>query len=366
MKKLVKLLSFLFISLPFFSFSQAQTAKTKHTFVLVHGAWHGSWCWFKIEDLLKREGHKVINVNLPGHSIDVTYKKTITMADYREAVINAIDTLEEKVILVGHSMGGAVISEAGEHRPDKIDRLIYLAAFLLRNGESVLDHANADPYSYVPYSIDVMPSSNLVDIDKSFTSLENAFYNTSDSSYTWLASNLLVENPLIPLATKISITGAYNSIPRFYIKTTEDQAINPQAQKEMVDSIGKCEIYGIVADHSPFFSDPVGLKNILIEIAAVDTSKEKNKVEDDEIITIEDFDFSILFNKLFFEKLPPRAKEIFIDLYSLSGQHLSTAKCSAAIGNSVKIDTAGERNVIVRLRTDTGEVVERKLMFVNR
>ena len=114
------------------------------TYVLVHGAWHGSWCWEKVVPLLKQAGHQVEPLDLPGHGQDKTPICEITLAAYTKRVCETLDAQAEPVILVGHSMGGIVITQIAEERPEKIQRLVYLTARLLQNGQSLFQIAQTD------------------------------------------------------------------------------------------------------------------------------------------------------------------------------------------------------------------------------
>src|SRR5713101_6473680 len=113
-------------------------------YVLVHGAWHGSWCWEKVVPLLRQAGHQVETLDLPGHGQDRTPIHEITLATYTKRVCETLDAQAEPVILVGHSMGGIVITQVAEERPEKIATLVYLAAYLLQNGESLSQVASVD------------------------------------------------------------------------------------------------------------------------------------------------------------------------------------------------------------------------------
>src|SRR3954470_15258522 len=111
------------------------------TFVLVHGAWHGAWCWWKVVSLLARDGHTAVAPDLPGHGEDRTPPSDVSFASYTRRICEAMDAAGEPVILVGHSMAGAVISQAAENRPEKVLFLVYLCAYLVRDGESLRDIA---------------------------------------------------------------------------------------------------------------------------------------------------------------------------------------------------------------------------------
>ncbi|WP_332369839.1 alpha/beta hydrolase [Spirosoma telluris] len=111
-------------------------APTTKTFVLVHGAWQAPYAWQSVKDQLVQQGQKVVVVELPGHGADNTSPATLSMDVYRDKVISAINALSENVILVGHSMGGMVVSAVAEKIPGRIDKLVYVGAFLPANGQS--------------------------------------------------------------------------------------------------------------------------------------------------------------------------------------------------------------------------------------
>ena len=106
-------------------------------FVLIHGAFHGAWCWDKVVPLLEARGHSVWAIDLPGHGADKTPLAEVTMGAHVERVCKALDALPEPGILVGHSMGGAVVTQTAEHRPGKIKALVYLSGYLPQNGQTM-------------------------------------------------------------------------------------------------------------------------------------------------------------------------------------------------------------------------------------
>lgn len=245
--------------------SAANSHHTKH-FVLVHGAWHGSWVWYKVVPILEAGGHQVTLVNLPAHGIDLASPGSVSLEDYTERVTEVLDTITTPVILVGHSMGGIVISTAAEARPNKIEKLVYLAGFLVRNGESMIQWAAQDAGSITGQNLIVDPVAGTIDVDRSVVA--DAFYNTSLPRDITLGSTLLRINPLAPIVTNLSLSSEnYGSVRRFYIKTEQDFAITPWLQNEMLLA-SPCEgVYSINGDHSPFFSRPLNLVALLLLIA---------------------------------------------------------------------------------------------------
>ena len=86
------------------------------TYVLIHGSWHGAWCWYKVVPRLEQAGHTALAIDLPGHGRDWTPPQDVSMQTYVDSVCGVLDTLPEPAILVGHSRGGIVISQVAESR----------------------------------------------------------------------------------------------------------------------------------------------------------------------------------------------------------------------------------------------------------
>jgi pimeloyl-ACP methyl ester carboxylesterase len=114
--------------------------KDRQTFVLVHGSWQGAWSWDGVRDRLRAHGHRVITPTLPGRGPVSEDRSWIGHDDNVAAVLAALDADSDgPVVLAGHSLGGLVISQVADRRPDRIARLVYCAAFVLDDGESAAD-----------------------------------------------------------------------------------------------------------------------------------------------------------------------------------------------------------------------------------
>jgi pimeloyl-ACP methyl ester carboxylesterase len=96
------------------------------TYLLIHGAWHGGWCWNKVLSLLEARGHNVLAPDLPGHGHDTTPTATETLKSYTDRICEIASAQTEPAILAGHSMGGVAITQAGENCPKHIGALVYL------------------------------------------------------------------------------------------------------------------------------------------------------------------------------------------------------------------------------------------------
>ena len=99
-------------------------------FVLVHGAWHGAWCWEQVVPRLGARGHSARAIDLPGHGQDPKPPGAVSFDDYMSRMGDVIEAAPEPPILVGHSLGGAVITGAADRWPERIGALVYLCAML--------------------------------------------------------------------------------------------------------------------------------------------------------------------------------------------------------------------------------------------
>jgi len=111
------------------------------TFVLVHGAWHGSWCWSRVRKALQSQGHQVFTPTLTGvGERSHLLSPQVNLDTHIDDVVNLIKWEElSDVILCGHSYGGCVISGVADRLPDRIGALVYLDAFVLEGGQSLHD-----------------------------------------------------------------------------------------------------------------------------------------------------------------------------------------------------------------------------------
>src|ERR1700754_3825284 len=132
---------------------QDNTLPKPQTYVLVHGAWQAPYVWDVVRADLEKKGNKVIVVELPGHGKDQTATHTLTLDGYRDKVIDAMSTVDGKVILVGHSMGGMVVTNVAEKVPSKISKLVYIGAYLPASGQALVDLVGLDPDSQLGQSL---------------------------------------------------------------------------------------------------------------------------------------------------------------------------------------------------------------------
>lgn len=262
MKKGLQIITLLMaISVTAFS----NTFKMKQTIVLVHGAWMDAGAWYKVTPLLEAKGYDVIEVNLPGHGKDQTPYEKITLGSYVESVRKAIGS-KNNVILVGHSMAGIVISEVAEQIPSQIDRLVYVAAYLPRNGESLYQLSSQDKDSHIGKYWHQDDPQHYSPASIAKDGIKECFAaDAPRSDIDYLITNHKAD-ALGPMATPVALTDAnFGSVKKVYIHTTMDNAVSHSLQQTMVGN-GKIDrVYSLNSSHSPFFSQPEKLSELIIE-----------------------------------------------------------------------------------------------------
>ena len=232
------------------------------TFVLVHGAWHGGWCWRKVEARLRAKGHTVFAPDMPGHGGDRFPIAELTLDHIVARIGQTIERDDEPVVLVGHSYGGAMITQAAEAWADKIARLVYVAAFLLDNGQTLMDLAREDADSHLNGQVDFLDGERLAQARDAV--LRDCFYGScSDEDVAFAKAHLSLEATAgfrTPMRTSAA---RFGRIPRTYVECLRDHAISIGLQRRMQQALPCERVVSLDTDHSPFFSAPQALCDAL-------------------------------------------------------------------------------------------------------
>ncbi|KAK7307597.1 hypothetical protein VNO77_40800 [Canavalia gladiata] len=257
-----------------------ERGKKRHV-VLVHGAGHGAWCWYKVASLLKSGGHQVTALDLAASGIHPKQAHELSsITQYIEPLMEFIECLaeEERVILVGHSMGGICISVAMETFPNKIAAAVFVSAYM--------------PAPHLPYLTLVQQNSRGLDfMDIKFTfdeSSDNHRNGTRIMGPQFVASKLYQLSPLEDLTLALSLLRPtrtygdeellrektkvtkenYGTVAKVYIVCEQDQVFKLDFQQSMIEQNSTVEVKVIAAaDHMPMFSTPQELFCCLQEIA---------------------------------------------------------------------------------------------------
>jgi pimeloyl-ACP methyl ester carboxylesterase len=234
------------------------------TFVLVHGAFAGKYAWDEVKPILEKAGNKVITLDLPGHGDDNTAAKEVTFEDYLSAVTHVINAQPSKVILVGHSMGGVIVSAVAEKIPAKIEKLVYLSAYLPQSGQSLQELAETD-------------AESLIGRNLKFTSDYSGGYLPDDITEKVFAGDcseaikkLVVEKskgkfePLAAFQAKPVFTDNFDGVEKYYIETLQDLGVGTTLQRKMVAENGTVKkVFTLDCGHSAYFAKPAELAKIL-------------------------------------------------------------------------------------------------------
>jgi pimeloyl-ACP methyl ester carboxylesterase len=279
---------------------------TKAVFVLVHGGWHNHSSWDAVTPILKANGLAVLTLDLPGAGVNAIAPTSlglrpfdpaafaaerspvagVTQEERTQAVVElvkeAVSLSDGKVILVGHSAGGMTISAVTERVPDLLLAVVYLAGFMVPNGMpllAMLQHETLSsalaPGLFVgdPAAIGATRIS-VGSTDEAYRSLlKAAFYgDVSESEFAHAASQLHCDESNDGALTPSEITpGRFGTVPRHYIRCSQDRAIPLTGQDHMIATVdraigGKTTIHTLDSSHSPFLSQPSILSRILIDI----------------------------------------------------------------------------------------------------
>ncbi len=228
--------------------------------LLVHGAWHGAWCWATLQAELDRRGLPSYAVDLPGHGLS-----TLPLGDLHgdaEHVATVLAGLDDEVVLVGHSYGGAVVTQAtgSAHAvADRVAHLVYLTGFALDDGESVWGFSRSRPR--LPVALDAA----VVDDGDGTTHLDPdaapaALYGSCSPTAVRAAVARLGPHPVASFQQPVA-GSPRATIMSTYVMCTADQAIHIDLQVELA---ARCDdTVTFDCDHSPFLAMPVEVADVL-------------------------------------------------------------------------------------------------------
>lgn len=242
------------------------TAHSRYTFILVHGAWQGAWAWDTIVPRLEAAGHHAIAIDLPGSGHNRVAPAEITVARYAEYIADVIDAIDGPIIIVGHSSGGIAAAQACESRPDRIALAIYLTAFLLPNGMSVIDFYDLylEPWMKGANTRVTLDETGLLSSIDPVSAME-VFYHKADRVQAEAAANRLAPHPEGGRRSKLQLSPErFGTVPRVYIEALSDRSVHLPLQRRMQAMTPCLAVYAIDSDHAPQLSDPDGLTALFL------------------------------------------------------------------------------------------------------
>ena len=232
-------------------------------FLLVHGSGHGAWCYEKLVKELQKKGHIAYAIDLPGHGKNKIPIKEVTLEKYSSAILKSLDS---PTIVLGHSMGGYPISLAAEIDPTHIKHLIFLTAFIPQDGKSLVEMRST--VNQYPLTSVIKKTEDGLGFYVPREYQKDIFYHDCSEKDIISAAEKLCIQAIKPQNTPIRLGENFKQVSKSYISCLDDQTIPIELQKKMSKDIQKENKYEINSGHSPFFSKPVDLANILEEIAS--------------------------------------------------------------------------------------------------
>jgi len=233
-----------------------------YTFVLVHGAWHGGWCWQRVADRLRSLGHKVFTPTLTGlGERSHLLRSDIDIGTHITDIVNVLrwERLSD-IVLCGHSYGGFVISGVAEAMPAAMRSIVFLDAFVPSDGDS--------PQSLTGRAVQEGIRAALQRGDISMPPRSAEFFGVNAADRPWVDA-LCVPQPIGTFTHKIALTGARERIARkTYIRAAT--YANPGFDKALAAarSDPSWRIYEVPCGHDVMIDMPERLTEILLEVAA--------------------------------------------------------------------------------------------------
>ena len=234
------------------------------TFVLVHGAWHGGWCWSRVADRLRAAGHQVFTPTQTGlgerkHLLS----KDITLDTFTKDIANVIEAEElTNVVLVGHSFGGLVISGVADAIPERFRHLVYLDSLVVERGKSPFDSLPADVAAARRKAAEES-SGGL-----SLPAPPPSAFGVSDAKDTEWVKRRLTPHPLGTYSSTLNIKGPVgNNLPRTYIHCTNPSYAALQASRNWVKAQQGWRWAEIATGHDAMVMAPDEVARMLIGVS---------------------------------------------------------------------------------------------------
>ena len=237
-------------------------------FVLVHGAFHDSTVWSRVVERLQLAGQRAIAVDLPGRPRNPLPIDQVTLQAHADQLLARLDSeSDSRVVLVGHSFGGVVISAVAEVVPQRINTLVYVAGYLPKSGQSARKLSMDDTDSlWNDRNFVMSPDTQTATILR-----EDAIALLGEDlapADRQRLPDMLVPEPLLPIRTPVILSPErFGTVDKVYIKTLADRTISPALQDRMLARTPVRRVLALDTGHSPYLSQPEELTQMLLAAA---------------------------------------------------------------------------------------------------
>ncbi|HED65226.1 MAG TPA: alpha/beta fold hydrolase [Planctomycetes bacterium] len=243
-------------------------------FVLIHGAWGGAWEFNEVAQDLEKAGHRAVPIDLPGHGEDPAPVSTVTMEAYVARVLDEVRRADGPVILVGHSLAGAVIAQVAEEEPAGIERLVFAAALLPKHGESPLELMESDGGGELLERVVFSEDQSYASLDAE-TIRDVMLHDVEDPEVLRRATaHMQCPQAVQPFRAEARLTSSrFGSVPKVYVRAARDRVLSPDLQARMTAGWEIERVFTLDSGHFPLLSTPSSLASVLIEIAAMEPAQ---------------------------------------------------------------------------------------------
>lgn len=236
--------------------------KEKTTYLFIHGAYHGAWCWDLTIKEIEHLGHRAISIDLPGHGRDNTPRQSVTLSSYISAIVKCIETRKlSNVHLVGHSLAGVTLPSVIEQCGDVVSAVTLLAAIVLSEGQRVIDVIPEDRRRIYFELADASPDrSVLFDLELA----RQIFFSKLSDEDANLYYSKLTPQPFDLYLEPLPVGPGGIQIPKRYILCTEDQALPPPLCENFARLLGVQPLI-VNSGHDLMLSHPKVLAHLLVQ-----------------------------------------------------------------------------------------------------
>lgn len=248
----------------------AKEQTTSKNILLIHGAWGGAWEFDETVKGLQKRGYRATAIDLPGHGkLLGTPIAEVTMDAYVQQVVEEANSIEGPIVLVGHSLGGSIIAQVAERIPNKIERLVFVAAILPKSGQTALGIMQSDAEGQLLPRLVFSEDQTYATV--AAKDVEEVLLHDvrEPERLARFLPHFEMKQATEPFMFVADLTEeAFGSVPKTYVRATIDKVLSPALQEQMLLSWEVEQVLSLESSHFPLLSIPKNLIEVLDEAAS--------------------------------------------------------------------------------------------------